>query len=68
MNPPLPVTTPVVRVRIDGAETTLTFDVYSGARGYQYLTPGNVTSHAFSEPLQAGQRFRVNGHLYEVLS
>ncbi len=54
-------------VRIDGVETTLTFDAYSGARGYQYLTPGNTSSHAFSEPLRAGTKFRTNGCLYEVI-
>ena len=56
------------RVRIDGHETTLTFDRYSGARGNQYLTPGNTSSHAFVEPLVAGTVFRTNGHRYEVLS
>ena len=56
------------RVRIDGVETTLTFDLYSPARGYQYLTPGSTASHAFLDPLEAGQAFRTNGHRYEVLS
>lgn len=62
----------VVRVRIDGVETTLTYDSYSGARGHQYLTPGNVSSHAFdcrllTGPYPAGTRFRYSGHDYEVL-
>ena len=56
------------RVKIDGVETTLTFDAFSGARGYQYLTPGNASSHAFARPLEAGQRFRTGGHDYEVMS
>jgi hypothetical protein len=56
------------RVRIDGVETVLTFDRYSGARGYQYLTPGAAASHAFPFKLEPGQRFRANGHEYEVLS
>ena len=56
------------RVQIDGIETTLTFDSHSGSRGYQYLTPGNVSSHAFSTPLQAGQHFTTNGHTYRVLT
>ncbi len=56
------------RVTIDGEETTLTFDSFSGARGYQYLTPGNRASHAFRDKLQAGQRFRTGGHTYEILS
>jgi hypothetical protein len=58
------------RVRIDGQETTLTFDAFSWARGYQYLTPGNRGSHAFPWPLDrmSGRSFRTNGHSYEVLS
>ncbi len=56
------------RVKIDGVETTLTYDKTSGARGAQYLTPGNKESHAFSTLLCAGQRFRTNGHTYEVLT
>jgi len=57
------------RVIIDGKQTTLTLDksdLYS-ARGYQYLTPGNASSHSFNQPLQAGQKFRTGGHTYEVL-
>jgi hypothetical protein len=56
-----------MRVRIDGVETTLTYDCFSGARGYQYLTPGAASSHAFGEPLQEGTAFRTNGHRYEIL-
>jgi hypothetical protein len=59
-----------VRVRIDGVETTLTFDQWSGSRGYQYLTPGAAASHAFSfklEDLEPGSSFRTNGHTYLVL-
>ncbi len=56
------------RVRIDGVETTLTYDRHSGARGYQYLTPGNAASHAFPDTLQKGQVFRCNGHRYEILT
>lgn len=56
-----------MRVRIDGVETTLTYDRFSGARGYQYLTPGNVSSHAFSRPLEPGTAFRTNGHRCEIL-
>lgn len=56
------------RVRIDGKETTLSFDCFSGARGWQYLTPGNAGSHAFQTPLRAGQRLQTNGHDYEVLT
>lgn len=56
------------RVRIDGVETTLKYDCYSGARGHQYLTPGNTSSHAFSQQLCAGEVFRTNGHRYEVLA
>lgn len=55
------------RVKIDGVETTLTFESRSGSRGYQYLTPDAASSHAFSELLQAGTRFRTNGHDYEVM-
>lgn len=57
------------RVLIDGVETTLTYDRHSGARGYQYLTPGNTSSHAFTCRLSAvvGSRFRTNGHEYEIL-
>lgn len=57
----------VWQVRIDGVETTLSYDRFSGARGYQYLTPGNASSHAFQVPLKEGDRFRTNGHIYEVL-
>lgn len=55
------------KVKIDGVETTLTFDSVSGSRGYQYLTPGNAASHAFPHPLRVGKRFRTNGHDYEVI-
>lgn len=55
-------------VKIDGKWTYLRYESFSGSRGYQYLTPGNASSHAFPEPLQEGQRFRLNGHDYEVLS
>jgi len=55
-------------VRIDGVENTFTFDSYSGARGYQYLTRGNAGSHAFGWILKKGEVFRTNGHRYEILS
>jgi hypothetical protein len=57
------------RVRIDGRETVLTYDRLSWSRGHQYLTPGNVTSHAFEGTLAplVGAAFTVNGHRYEVL-
>lgn len=54
-------------VIIDGVETILRFDSLSDSRGYQYLTPGNASSHVFNTPLQVGQAFRTNGHLYEVI-
>lgn len=54
------------RVIIDGVETTLTYDRYSGNRGYQYLTPGNTASHAFQRQLGTGQHFTCNGHTYYV--
>lgn len=54
-------------VDIDGQETILQFDSYSGARGYQYLVkPGNTASHAFNRPLIRGQVFTTNGHRYAV--
>lgn len=58
------------KVKIDGVETTLTYDRHSGARGYQYLTPGNTASHAFTCYLSSvvGSTFRTNGHTYEVLT
>jgi hypothetical protein len=56
------------RVRIDGKETVLTLDCFSGSRGYQYLTPGNWESHAFSRQLVKGACFSTNGHRYEVLT
>lgn len=58
------------RVKIDGVETTLTYNGHEFARGYAYLTPGNAASHAFPFTLGAyvGQAFRTNGHRYEVLS
>jgi hypothetical protein len=56
------------RVRIDGVENTLTYDCFSYARGHQYLTKGNASSHAFGEMLKKGQVFRTNGHRYEILS
>lgn len=55
-------------VLIDGVYTPLTYDSFSGARGHQYLTPGNTSSHAFSQALFVGQKFRTNGHDYEVLA
>lgn len=55
------------RVTIDGVETTLTYDRHSGARGHQYLTSGNASSHAFAQPLIVGRAFRTNGHRYEIL-
>lgn len=59
-----------VRVKIDGVETTLTYDGHSYARGHQYLTPGARASHAFPDRLeqyQPGTRFRTNGCTYEIL-
>jgi hypothetical protein len=56
------------RVLIDGEETVLTYDSYSGSRGHQYLTPCNGGSHAFPFLLRKGQRFRTNGHVYEILT
>lgn len=56
------------RVEIDGVETVLTYDQESGNRGHQYVTPDNRASHAFQECLKKGQEFRVNGHLYKILS
>lgn len=55
------------KVLIDGVEDTLTYDRESGARGRQYLTNNNRASHAFSFKLEPGQKFRTNGHNYEVL-
>lgn len=55
-----------VEVLIDGVKTLLTLVRYS-ARGWEYHTPGNASNHTFQEPLRAGQRFRTNGHAYEVL-
>lgn len=55
------------RVTIDGVENTLTYDRHSGARGHQYLTRGNASSHAFAQHLVVGQVFRTNGHRYEIL-
>lgn len=55
------------KVRFDDVETTLTFDSHSHARGWQYMTPGNASSHAFLFELSKGQKFRTNGRLYEVL-
>lgn len=58
-----------MRVKIDGVETTLTFDSLSGSRGYQYLTPKNESSHAFSSPLEhMPRKFRTNGHVYEKIT
>jgi hypothetical protein len=54
------------RVTIDCVDTILSYDSYSGARGYQYLTPDKSSSHAFGKYLVPGQRFRTNGHEYEV--
>lgn len=54
-------------VKIDGELRTLTLDRPSGARGLQYLTEGNAESHAFAFHLAPGQRFRTNGHAYEVI-
>lgn len=58
-----------MKVRIDGIETVLTFDAYSGARGYQYLTPGARASHAFPWRLEGApsSSFHTNGHHYEIL-
>lgn len=58
------------RVKIDGVETTLTYDQYSGARGYQYLTPGAASSHAFPWKLDdmKGRSFRTGGSNYEILT
>lgn len=55
------------KVKIDGVETTLTFEYASGSRGYEYHTPGHSSSHSFNDHPQKGQKFRTNGHLYEVL-
>lgn len=68
MAEPIPGVTSALVV-IDGVETVLTFDRFSGARGYQYLTPpGNAGSHAFNAPLRAGECFRTNGRRYHILA
>lgn len=58
-----------IKVVIDGKETVLTYDSYSGARGYQYLTPDKGRSHAFARRLNElrGTEFKTNGHAYKVL-
>lgn len=61
----------VIKVKIDGVETTFTYDSSSGARGHQYLTAGNASSHAFSSRLEdkrKGEVFVTNGHRYEILT
>lgn len=60
----------MLRVRIDGVETTLRYDCFSMSRGPQYLTPGNRASHAFPWRLEhrQGQCFHTGGHTYEILS
>ncbi len=58
-------------VKIDGQRTTLEFDSRSYTRGYQYLTPGATSSHAFPQPLHTmpvGSVIHPNGHKYEVCS
>jgi len=60
----------MIEVKIDGVKTTFTYDSYSGARGHQYLTTGNVSSHAFPWRLE-GKKHAVlltNGHRYEILT
>lgn len=55
-------------VTIDGQPNTLRYESFSGARGHQYLTRGNASSHAFNRPLRVGDRFHTNGHHYVILS
>lgn len=59
-----------VKVKIDGQETELHYDSYSGNRGHQYLTPDRRQSHAFNarlEQLPRGGRIRTGDHTYELL-
>lgn len=55
-------------VLIDGVYTMLIYGSFSHACGHQYLTPGNASSHAFQHALIVGDKFRTNGHDYEVLA
>jgi len=55
-------------VLIDGVETRLTLQEDSPSRGYVYHTPGHASAHSFRLPLVKGERFRTNGHHYEVLT
>jgi hypothetical protein len=62
------ITSTPIPVTIDGVETTLRYDSFSGSRGHQYLTPGNRSSHAFPWKLEDRRNtaFRTNGHDYVI--
>lgn len=57
------------KVLIDGKAETLTLTATPGRNrnDYQYNTTGNASAQRFNFPLQSGQKFRTNGHKYEIL-
>lgn len=57
----------VFEVTIDGEPNTLTYQSYSGSRGHQYLTRGNVSSFGFLTHPEPGQRFKWSGHDFVIL-
>lgn len=54
-------------VKIDGAETVLTLQGLRYAVCPVYHTPRNTSAHTFSTHLKTGDKFRANGHYYEVI-
>jgi len=57
---------PKFKVTIDGKETVLTYMCRSHG-GYQYNTPGNMSTHTFPFKLLNNAGFKINGHIYQVI-
>jgi len=57
-------------VKIDGRDETLTLVSTPGPNqsDYQYNTKGNKAAHRFPRRIQAGEKFRVNGSRYEIIT
>lgn len=52
-------------VTIDGKPNVLVLENQRPGK-YEYHTQDHHSSHSFPWPLKIGERFRTNGHVYEI--
>lgn len=55
------------RVLIDGVENRLTFVCFQLDGRRSYNTKGDRSQYSFDFRLEEGQKFRSNGHYFEIL-